>query len=93
MVAAELQGHELNGRDRLMVRNRVAACLAAKERTGKGWMPNRINGESRKGQGDKPNLSKHWTMFWCFLFVRANVYKHMYKQNKKGASPCRRAPF
>ncbi|HDI4957934.1 TPA: hypothetical protein PNO53_004572 [Salmonella enterica] len=32
MVAAELQGHELNGRDRLMVRNRVAACLAAKER-------------------------------------------------------------
>ncbi|EFI3596561.1 hypothetical protein GY524_002056 [Escherichia coli] len=32
MVAAELQGHELNGRDRLMVRNRVAACLDAKER-------------------------------------------------------------
>lgn len=29
---ASLQGHELNGRDRLMVRNRVAACLAAKER-------------------------------------------------------------
>ena len=32
MVTAELQGHELNGQDRLMVRNRVAACLAAKER-------------------------------------------------------------
>nr|WP_247751486.1 hypothetical protein [Citrobacter freundii] len=32
MVAAELQGHELNGRDRLMVRNRVAVCLAVKER-------------------------------------------------------------
>lgn len=32
MLAAELQGHELNGRDRLMVRNRVATCLAAKER-------------------------------------------------------------
>ncbi|ENU4230116.1 hypothetical protein ACE3IK_07255 [Enterobacter hormaechei subsp. xiangfangensis] len=32
IVAAELQGHELNGRDRLMVRNRVATCLAAKER-------------------------------------------------------------
>ncbi|RSB63052.1 hypothetical protein EGT71_08765 [Atlantibacter subterranea] len=32
MVTAELQGHELNGRDRLMVRNRVAVCLAAKER-------------------------------------------------------------
>ncbi|ENT8182907.1 hypothetical protein LN397_20955 [Enterobacter hormaechei subsp. oharae] len=32
MVAAELQGHELNGLDRLMVRNRVATCLAAKER-------------------------------------------------------------
>lgn len=30
--AAKLQGHELNGRDRLMVRNRVATCLAAKER-------------------------------------------------------------
>ncbi|HIE8635247.1 hypothetical protein [Klebsiella quasipneumoniae] len=30
--AAKLQGYELNGRDRLMVRNRVATCLAAKER-------------------------------------------------------------
>lgn len=29
---ASREGHELNGRDRLMVRNRVAACLAAKER-------------------------------------------------------------
>ncbi|BBV72924.1 hypothetical protein ACNQ05_19795 [Enterobacter cloacae complex sp.6701062] len=29
---ASREGHELNGRDHLMVRNRVAACLAAKER-------------------------------------------------------------
>ncbi|SAZ66881.1 Uncharacterised protein [Enterobacter kobei] len=29
---ASREGHELNGRVHLMVRNRVAACLAAKER-------------------------------------------------------------
>ncbi|HFO0807236.1 hypothetical protein [Enterobacter hormaechei] len=29
---ASREGHEINGRDHLMVRNRVAACLAAKER-------------------------------------------------------------
>ncbi|GMW64400.1 hypothetical protein LOCUS_40050 [Klebsiella pneumoniae] len=29
---ASREGHELNGQDRLMVRNRVATCLAAKER-------------------------------------------------------------
>ncbi|AUV28243.1 hypothetical protein AM363_25945 [Citrobacter freundii] len=29
---ASREGHELNGLDRLMVHNRVATCLAAKER-------------------------------------------------------------
>jgi len=32
ITAAKLQGHELNGQDNLVIRTRVAACLAAKER-------------------------------------------------------------
>ena len=72
MVAAELQVHELNGRDRLMCAIALPLAWLRKNATGKGWMPNRINGESRKGQGDKPNLSKHWTMFWCFFVCASN---------------------
>ena len=30
--AAKLQGHELNGQDKLLIRTSVAACLAAKKR-------------------------------------------------------------
>lgn len=30
--AAKLQGNELNGQDKLLIRTSVAACLAAKER-------------------------------------------------------------
>lgn len=30
--AAKLQGHELNGQDKLVIRTSVAACLAAKKR-------------------------------------------------------------
>ncbi|HGH5400942.1 TPA: hypothetical protein ACJI3O_002210 [Raoultella ornithinolytica] len=30
--AAKLQGHELNGQDKLAIRTSVAACLSAKER-------------------------------------------------------------
>ncbi|HFE2821640.1 TPA: hypothetical protein ACF24H_001048 [Klebsiella pneumoniae] len=30
--AAKLQGHKLNGQDRLAIRTSVAACLSAKER-------------------------------------------------------------
>ncbi|EJZ8387760.1 hypothetical protein ABQ473_25840 [Klebsiella oxytoca] len=30
--AAKLQGHELNGHDKLVIRTSVAACLAAKKR-------------------------------------------------------------
>ena len=29
--AAKLQGHELNGQDKLVIRTHVAACLSAKE--------------------------------------------------------------
>lgn len=29
--AAKLQGHELNGQDKLVIRTSVAACLAAKK--------------------------------------------------------------
>ncbi|HHI0196063.1 hypothetical protein R7K19_15985 [Klebsiella pneumoniae] len=32
MVAAELQGHELNGQDRLLIRTKTAMVLAAKQR-------------------------------------------------------------
>ncbi|HGH5396606.1 TPA: hypothetical protein ACJI3N_003141 [Raoultella planticola] len=30
--AAKLQGHELNGQDKLLIRTSVTACLAAKKR-------------------------------------------------------------
>ncbi|MFH5041433.1 hypothetical protein ABWM37_00145 [Klebsiella michiganensis] len=30
--AAKLQGHELNGQDKLLIRTSVAACLTAKKR-------------------------------------------------------------
>lgn len=30
--AAKLQGYDLNGQDKLVLRTRVSACLAAKER-------------------------------------------------------------
>jgi len=32
MVAAEQQGHELNGQERLIIRTRLNSALAAKER-------------------------------------------------------------
>ncbi|WP_447088832.1 hypothetical protein ACOTR2_05620 [Enterobacter asburiae] len=32
MVAAELQGHELNGQDKLVIRTKTAKVLAAKQR-------------------------------------------------------------
>lgn len=65
--AAKCRGMILTGEIVLWCVIALPLAWLRKNATGKGWMPNRINGESRKGQGDEPNQSKHWTMFWCFF--------------------------
>jgi hypothetical protein len=90
---AHLQGHELNGRDHLMVRNRVGLLGCERTPPAKDGCQTVSMEKAGKAKVINPTYQSTGLCSGAFLFVRAIVYKHMYKQNKKGASPCRLAPF
>lgn len=45
---ARLQGHELNGHDRLKVRTHIASALTAQEQIVSAWVLHRTGGKSQK---------------------------------------------
>ncbi|BET41771.1 hypothetical protein VNF293_17960 [Atlantibacter hermannii] len=86
MVAAELQVHELNGRDRLMCAIALPLAWLRKNATGKGWMPNRINGESRNGYGVDRYEMLYVTPLNC---VYTRVYPLKKRKTKKHSKSLR----
>ena len=65
--AAKLQGHELNGQDKLLIRTSVAACLDAKKRHRQRMNTDAFECE-KTGQTQTLNHQKSTDIIRCFFY-------------------------